>query len=232
MKRREFIKILGLTFSLSHLSLAGVLEYFKKSKNELPPQGKYTPMEKLFIVDIKGVPSDVKTLNIKDYRLRIFGDVSKPLSLSIDEIKSLKSVEREIILECVSNVRGDKIGRIKVKGVLLEDLLSKANPDKNAKEVVFRSFDGYHTSVEIEYVKAYQPILVYAINQDEDGKIMKELSLDHGYPLRVVCPEKWGYKSAKWIKEIEVVSYDYKGYWEKSGWSDRALRRVDYFDVK
>jgi DMSO/TMAO reductase YedYZ molybdopterin-dependent catalytic subunit len=47
-----------------------------------------------------------------------------------------------------------------------------------------------------------------------------------------VCPEKWGYKSAKWIKEIEVVSHNYKGYWEKQGWSNRAIRGKDYFDIK
>lgn len=232
MKRRELLKILGSSFFLPNLSFAGVLDYFKKSKEKLPPEGKYTPEEKLYIVDIKGVPQEVKNLNIKNYRLKIHGKVSKPLLLSFDEMKSLKSVEKEVILECVSNIRGDKIGKIKVKGVLLEDILKMANPEKNAKEVVFKSFDNYHTSVEIDYIKTYQPILVYSINQDEDGKIMKNLSLDHGFPLRVICPEKWGYKSAKWIKEIEIVDYDYKGYWEKSGWSDRALRRVDYFDVE
>jgi DMSO/TMAO reductase YedYZ molybdopterin-dependent catalytic subunit len=232
MRRREFIKIFGMFFVLQKVSFAGILDYFKKSKNELPPEGKYTPQEKLYIVDIKGIPSDIKNLNIKDYKLKIFGKIKKPVFLSFDDIKSLKSVEKDVILECVSNVRGDKIGKIKVKGVLLEEVLSIVNPDKNAKEVVFRSFDGYHTSIEIDYVKTYHPILVYNINYDEDGKVMKELTLDHGYPLRVICPEKWGYKSAKWIKEIEIVDYDYKGYWEKTGWSDRALRRVDYFDIK
>jgi DMSO/TMAO reductase YedYZ molybdopterin-dependent catalytic subunit len=78
--------------------------------------------------------------------------------------------------------------------------------------VFFRSFDGYHTSIEIDYINLYNPVLAYQINADEDGRLFKPLNLDHGYPLRVVCPEKWGYKSAKWIKEIEVVSYDYKGY--------------------
>ncbi|WP_028951171.1 molybdopterin-dependent oxidoreductase [Sulfurihydrogenibium subterraneum] len=232
MKRRNFLKIISLSLIFPNLSFAGLLDYFKKSKQELPPEGKYTPEDKLFIVDIKGVPSQVKNLDLKEYRLKVYGKVKNSVSLSLDEIKSLKSVERDVVLECVSNVRGDKIGRIKVKGVLLEDILHIVNPDKTAKEVVFRSFDGYHTSIELDYLKNYHPLIVYGINKDEDGKVIKDLSLDHGYPLRVICPEKWGYKSAKWLKEIEVVDHDYKGYWEKSGWSDRALRRVDYFDVK
>ena len=115
---------------------------------------------------------------------------------------------------------------------MLSKLIEKSKPLKNSKEVIFRSFDGYHTSIEIDYMKKEEPILVYEMNIDENGKVFKILSLDHGFPFRVVCPEKWGYKSAKWVKEIEVVSYDYKGYWEKQGWSDRAIRGKDYFDIK
>jgi DMSO/TMAO reductase YedYZ molybdopterin-dependent catalytic subunit len=234
MKRRDFIKIFGLSlvFTLKNPSFGGILDYFQKGKNTLPPEGKYTPQDKLFIVDIKGVPDEIKNFKIQSYSLKIFGRVKKTIYLTFQEIKSLKSVERDVVLECVSNVRGDKIGKVRVKGVLLEDLLSLVNPYEDAKEVVFRSFDGYHTSIDINYIKSYHPIVVYAINHDEDGKVLRDLSFDHGYPLRVICPEKWGYKSAKWLKEIEVVNYDYKGYWEKAGWSDRALRGVDYFDVK
>jgi hypothetical protein len=49
-----------------------------------------------------------------------------------------------------------------------------------------------------------------------------ELPLDHGYPLRLVVPGKYGYKWVKWITHIEVIDYDYKGYWESRGWDDEA----------
>ena len=229
MSRRDLLKLISFSL-LPFESFAGILDAFKKTKPV--DLSKYTPQDKLYIVDIKGVPDSVKNSDLKNYRLKVFGDVQQSFEYTYQDILSMDFVEKDIILECVSNAKGDKIGKIKVKGVLLSKILEISKPLKNSKEVVFRSFDGYHTSIEIDYINQYNPVLVYQINADEDGRLFKPLNLDHGYPLRVVCPEKWGYKSAKWIKEIEVVSYDYKGYWEKQGWSDRAIRGKDYFDIK
>ncbi len=225
MNRRNLIKILTLGLFVDK-SFGGILDAFKKYKTV--NLDVYTPQDSLFIVDIKGVPSEVKNLN--DYKLKIYGEIKNIMELSINDIKTLPYIKKDIILECVSNTRGDKIGKIKVQGVSLNYILKKAGLKSTAKKVVFRAFDGYHTSIEISYIEKFDPIITYYINVDEGGQVLKELSLDHGYPLRVLCPEKWGYKSVKWLKEIEVVSYNYKGYWEKQGWSDRAIKGVDYFE--
>jgi len=50
------------------------------------------------------------------------------------------------------------------------------------------------------------------------------LAAEHGYPVRVVVPQKYGMKWPKWINTIELVDYDYKGYWEQRGWSDYGGR--------
>lgn len=231
MRRRDFISTL-LYGLYSGQSFASILDMFRKNKSSLPPPGKYTPADNLFIVDIKGVPEGVKRLNLKDYRLRVFGKVKNTRMYSFEEIRKMPSLKREIILECVSNSKGDKVGRLLFEGVDLNYIIDSAGIFPNARKVVFRSFDDYHTGIEISYVREFKPMVVHSINYDEDGKVMDKLPLDHGYPLRVICPEKWGYKSAKWIKEIEIVDYDYRGYWEKAGWNDRALRGVDYFDFK
>lgn len=231
MKRRAFITGL-LSAVFVDRSFGALLDVFKKGTSALPPAGKYTPVDKLFVVDIKGVPEAVKNLKLSDYRLKVHGKVKNPSVFSYEDLKSFPSVKKEVILECVSNSKGDKIGRVLVEGVDLSYMLEKVGALPQAKEVVFRSFDGYHTSIEIPYIREFRPVIAYHINHDEDGKLMERLTPDHGYPVRVICPEKWGYKSAKWLKEIEVVDYDYKGYWEKTGWNDRALRGVDYFDYK
>lgn len=223
----------GLVYSLFvDRSFGSFLDIFKRGKSSLPPAGKYTPIDKLFIVDVKGVPESVKSLKLSDYHLRVYGKVRNPSTFSYEDLKSIPAVKKEVILECVSNLKADKIGRVLVEGVDLNYILDRVSILPQAKEVVFRSFDGYHTSVDLDYIKEFKPVIVYHINYDEDGKTVGKLPLDHGYPLRVICPEKWGYKSAKWIKEIEIVDYDYKGYWEKAGWNDRASRGVDYFDYK
>jgi len=60
-------------------------------------------------------------------------------------------------------------------------------------------------------------ILAYKIN----GSVLPDV---HGYPIRMVVPDKYGMKWAKLITEIELVDYDFKGYWESQGWSDYAGR--------
>ena len=237
MKRRKVLKGIVLGFLYPYISkAASILDFFKapKKKSPLPPEGKFTPVKELFIVDIKGAPEEAKKLkqNPSKYRLKIYGNVENPLTLSLEELKNMPYDIRDVILECVSNPPGGtQIGRIRVKGVKLSYLLEKAGVKEGSIDVVFKCMDGYHTSVELEYVKKYEPLVVYAINHDEDGKILDELTIDHGYPIRIICPEKWGYKSAKWVNKIKVVKSDYKGYWESQGWSDRARYKVDYFDL-
>jgi hypothetical protein len=58
-------------------------------------------------------------------------------------------------------------------------------------------------------------ILAYEMNEET-------LPVDHGYPARLVVPGKYGYKWVKWINHIQVIGYDYKGYWESRGWNDDA----------
>ncbi len=237
IKRRAFISFLIATVLTPLISkAASILDIFRagKKKSPLPPEGKFTPVKSLYIVDIKGVPKAAKKIkkSPEKFRLKIYGNVEEPFEISLDELKKMPYEIKDVILECVSNPPGgNQIGRIKVKGVRLSYLLEKAKMKKDSVDVVFKCLDGYHTSVEVDYVKEFEPLVVYEINHDEDGKVLGELTLDHGYPVRIICPEKWGYKSAKWVNKIKVVKYDYKGYWESQGWSDRARYKVDYFDL-
>ncbi len=230
MKKRDFVKGLIL---LPLSAKAGILDVFKPpKKSNLPPEGKFTPVNGLFIVDISGTPKQAYFYqkHIERYKLKINGKVENPISLTYEEIKKLPFKIHSQVFECVSNPPGgDKIGKIKVKGVPFSEIFKLVKPNKNVIDIVFKSFDNYSTSVEYEYALEYDPVIVYEINYDENGKVLKKLPADHGFPLRVICPDKWGYKSAKWIKEITFVDFDYKGYWEKRGWSDRAKYKIDYF---
>jgi hypothetical protein len=71
-------------------------------------------------------------------------------------------------------------------------------------------------------------VLVYEMNG-------APLTQKHGYPARLLVPGIYGMKNCKWITQVELVNYDYKGYWESQGWSDTALyqtlSRIDYPDT-
>jgi len=109
------------------------------------------------------------------------------------------------------------IGNAVWTGVSFDYILEYAVPDKDALEVVFYCEDGYSTSLTIEEVLVEGVILAYKMNG-------KALTPEHGYPVRMVVPEKYGMKWPKWVNTIELVDYDYKGYWEQRGWSDYAGR--------
>ncbi len=226
MRRRDFlIASLGAFFQW-----AGLLDLFRKAP--LPKEGSFTPVEDLYVVDIRGTPGRARDVerSPSTYGLRVYGYTEKDLLLTLDRIRAMPSERRDVILECVDNPRGRRVGRIRVKGVRLSHILRMAGMREGAVDVVFRAMDGYHTSLDTGYILQHQPLLVYAINYDERGETIGDLPLDHGYPIRVISPGKWGYKSPKWVEEIEVVNYDYRGYWEEKGWSDRGRYKVDYLE--
>lgn len=166
-----------------------------------------TPNKDFFVVDIKGTPP----IDIKKWRLIVDGEVENPLNFTYKDIKKLPQHSEVALLQCVEG----PFGKAKWTGVRLRDILSLAHPKKGAKEVVFHSEDGYSTSIIL--TTATKPNILLALKMNDEV-----LPKPHGFPLKAVVPGKFGYKWAKWIKRIEVVDYDYKGYWESRGWDDEA----------
>jgi len=139
--------------------------------------------------------------NFADYRLKVFGLVASPISLSLDELRALPSRTQITRHDCVEG--WSCIG--KWKGTPLGKLLDRTRPLMNAKFVVFHCADSYHHDENryyesIHLSEAYHPqsILAYDMND-------KVLDVPHGAPLRVRLERKLGYKMAKYIVGIELV---------------------------
>lgn len=168
-----------------------------------------TPLEDIFSLQIGDIPQ----IDVEDWSLEINGLVDNPVTFTYDDILALeRGVELEVLM-CVQSPR-----RLRAvgdwKGVRLNDLLSKAGVKPGSKEVVFYAVDGFSSSLELEDISE-DVILAYEVNGET-------LSASAGYPLRLVVPNKWGYKWVKWVNKIELVDYDYKGFWESRGWDDKA----------
>jgi DMSO/TMAO reductase YedYZ molybdopterin-dependent catalytic subunit len=160
----------------------------------------------------------IPTVDIDSYRLVIKGTIENPATLPNDEILVLPQTSVYATLETISNPPGGRsIGNAVWTGVPFDFILDMINPKENSEEVVFRCYDGYSTSITLGEARREGVLLAYKMN----GQI---LTPEHGYPLKLVVPEKYGMKWPKWIREIEIVDYDYKGYWEQRGWSDYAGR--------
>ncbi|TMG60450.1 MAG: hypothetical protein E6H87_08930 [Chloroflexi bacterium] len=153
---------------------------------------------------------------LDEWRLDIKGLVQAPFSLTYDQLLDLEAVEQIHTLECISNyVGGDLISTALWTGVPLRDLLDRAQVQSGAYDVVFTSVDGYTDSIPIAKAMEDRTLVAYLMN----GKTVPQ---DHGYPARMLVPNIYGMKNVKWIRTIEVVNYDFIGYWQQQGWSDSA----------
>lgn len=165
-----------------------------------------TAPEKAFSLSFWGIPR----VDPEEYALTISGSVRSPLTLSREELKSLAVVERQVSLDCVGGSRNNWV----MRGVSFETLMDRAQPERDARTAVFRCADGYFTTHPLEDLIDTAAFLAYATNGQEIPA--------YGYPLRLVAPGKYGYKWAKWVVHIEVVSGSPKGFWERRSLPDRA----------
>ena len=142
------------------------------------------------------------------WTLKISGIVDKSLILSIQEIQGLETVEIVKDFHCVETW---SVPNIRWKGIAVKSVLQLARPFKEALYAVVSSLGGYKTDLKLETLLNPDTLLVW----EHDGK---PLSWDHGYPLRLIVPDLYAYKSVKWISEINLLDKDIPGYWEEKGY--------------
>ncbi|MFG2307237.1 sulfite oxidase [Streptomyces sp. NPDC048566] len=167
----------------------------------------------------------VPKVDATDWRLRIHGKgVTRPVTLTFDDLLRRRLIERDITLTCVSNeVGGPYVGNARWIGVPLADLLEECGvrpPSKGgpADQLVARSVDGMTIGSPVDDVMdGRDAMLALGMNGEP-------LPFEHGFPVRMVVPGLYGYVSAcKWIKDIELTTFDaYDPYWVKRKWARKA----------
>lgn len=173
-----------------------------------------TPIEEFFVLQKGTIPK----IEVDHWTLSVRGSVERILNLTYEDLKDLPQVSEVVTLECFDNTPGGGlIGTAIWTGVMVRTVLEKAGVEVNAVKVLFYTSDGYSTSHTMKYAMKEDVILALKMND-------VALPREHGYPLRLVAPGKYGYKWAKWITQIEVADYDKKGYYESMGFSDAADR--------
>ncbi|MGH2400399.1 MAG: molybdopterin-dependent oxidoreductase, partial [bacterium] len=173
--------------------------------------------ERFYVVS-KNPPGFDPVLDERRWALDVGGMVARPIKLTYDQIRALPAVDQLQTLECISNeVGGDLISNARWKGVRLRDVLQRAGgPTANAIKVAFHCADGYTESIPLGDALVPTTLLAYEMNGER-------LPPNHGFPIRLLVPGLFGMKNPKWITRIELVNYDFQGYWERSGWSDEAV---------
>jgi DMSO/TMAO reductase YedYZ molybdopterin-dependent catalytic subunit len=173
-----------------------------------------TATENFYRIDINLTPPRI---DAERWRLAIDGLVDRPLSLSLDDLKARPSISQAITLECISNpVAGDLISSAVFTGVRLRDVLGDAGIQPASRAVHVQAADGFFESIAQQDIDDDRTLLVYAMNGEA-------LTAEHGSPLRVYIPNRYGMKQPKWIMRIEAIEHERPGYWVSRGWDHDAI---------
>jgi DMSO/TMAO reductase YedYZ molybdopterin-dependent catalytic subunit len=157
------------------------------------------------------------------YRLRVRGLVDQPLTLTYRDLRGMAPTGLTRDFQCVT---GWRVSEVRWKGVRLGDVLDLAGIQSRAKALRFTSFDGtYSESLTLKQALRDDVLVAYELEGEE-------LSDAHGGPVRLYVAPMYGYKSIKWLDEIEVTDEVVAGYWEERGydvnaWIGRSNNRDD-----
>lgn len=216
ISRRKAIIVIGgvliaLLTTLYLDRIPKVPEVIDRIKKILPP-GQYE-VASLRTLSIGKVPS----FNMTSWTLGINGLVKNPITLTYEEVVSLPKVSSVSDFHCVTG--WSKFGN-KWEGVSFRTIIEMVQLEDAAKYVIIICEDSipnqlYTTSLPIEDLDRDDILLAFRLDD-------QELPREHGGPLRLVVPHKYGYKSAKWVRTIRFIDEPILGFWESRGYSNSA----------
>jgi hypothetical protein len=215
LTRRRFVGLSGATIIIA--GIGGLDRLVRAGTATSVRFGGPTPNSKFYITTYSSTPP----VDATAWRLSIKGLVANPFALSYAQIKSLPQIDETLTLECIGNPPdGSLISNARWRGVRLRPLLEHARVDRRAVWVVMRAADGYYTGLPVDELLRDENFLPWMMNG-------VPLPPDHGFPVRIFIPGKYGMKQPKWITELEFLDHPTTGYWEARRWSNTAWRKVN-----
>lgn len=147
-------------------------------------------------------------IDIDQWNIKLFGSVQRSILLDWNEIMDLAQVSIEAEFHCVT--QWSKLLNT-WDGVSFRSLIDFVDIKKEARYVMIHCYGGYTTNIPLDVLIDQDVILAY-----RHDKI--DLSPEHGGPLRLVVPKRYGWKSAKWVNGIEFMEENRAGFWESKGY--------------
>jgi DMSO/TMAO reductase YedYZ molybdopterin-dependent catalytic subunit len=179
----------------------------KLNANMRVPAGQ-TQVKNFPVLDM-GIKPNVA---LSEWSLRVFGLVGKELNIDWKAFQALPQITNVSDFHCVT--RWSQLD-MDWQGVRAQDILSLAMPLDNAKFVTLHSYDGYTTNIALEALLDDDVMIAHSV-------LGAPLTREHGGPVRMVVPKRYAWKSAKWLKAIELHEEDRPGFWEVRGYHNYA----------
>ncbi|HEY7691025.1 MAG TPA: sulfite oxidase-like oxidoreductase [Gaiellaceae bacterium] len=177
----------------------------------LPP-GQYLT-EKWPVLHAGSVPK----VDLATWTLTISGEVERPLQLTWEQLLELPSREVTVDIHCVT--RWSRFDTT-FKGVHWSELAELVAPKPSARFVVAQAEQGFTANMPLDAIEDEQALIAY----EADGE---PLTPDHGWPVRLVVPSRYFWKSAKWLTGLELSGHDQPGFWERYGYHNDADYRKE-----
>ena len=177
----------------------------------LPP-GQYLT-EKWPVLHAGGVPR----IDMSTWNFRVWGEVDNPILLTLEQLQQLPTTEVTVDIHCVT--RWSRFDT-SFKGVHWRDLAKLVEPKPSARFVVAHAEQGFTSNVPLAALEDANALEAY----EADGE---PLTPDHGWPLRLVVPTRYFWKSAKWLRGLELRTTDQPGFWERYGYHNDADYRKE-----
>ena len=194
----------------------------------LVPEGvsaEVTPNADFYVVAKDLFPTVVEQ---DRWSLRVGGLVSRPLRLTYADLLALPHTDLFGTLECISNpIGGWLISTTRWSGVPLALLLDRVGLRSEASHVQFTTADDYKESLPLDRALLAETLLVTQMNGEP-------ITDEHGFPLRLYTPGRYGMKNPKWITAIEATNNPAWGYWKAlQGWeADGPVETMARFDPR
>jgi DMSO/TMAO reductase YedYZ molybdopterin-dependent catalytic subunit len=198
---------------------------------EMPLEGFnqwITPVDQFFVRCHTYTPEPP---NLGEWRLKLDGVVNQPLTLTMDDLKKMRRVEMVAVMECAGNGRSfyqprvagtqwafGSVGNARWTGVRFRDVLEKAGLKDSAQHILFDGADvplgkmpKFQRTIPVKKALHPDTLLAYEMNG-------QALSIEHGFPLRMIVPG-WASDSwVKWLEHIEVLDHEFEGFWMKTAY--------------
>ncbi len=180
-------------------------------------RSELTPTKDFYRIDIDTLPV---SLDKASWKLQVSGLFDRPRALTLDDLLAYPPVTQPITQACISNpVAGDLIGTANYTGARIRDVLADLGMRPEATALEITGADGFYESVDMRDLMDPRTLLVYGMNETT-------LPVEHGFPLRIYIPNRYGMKQPKWIIKIEAMKQDGRGYWVDRGWSETAYPQI------
>ena len=180
----------------------------KEREREMKSEGRLPPGQSLTLKWPVLHYGSVPRFDPERWDLQIYGLVASPLRLSWKEFNALPRVQRNSDFHCVT--RWSRFDN-RWDGVAFQEILRRVQPRENASHVLVHGEQGYTANVPLTDLDREEVLLA----THHDGE---PLTADHGYPLRLIVPHLYAWKSVKWLRGLEFLDHNAPGFWEQNGY--------------